>query len=148
MEKTNDTQKALEDNNGSIEFDTSVLLKKNETYSSLTDTYGIDLFTNQYEEKIQKVHLKEYDTYQTIEKKLFDTDLESGKDEYEKIQDQLFLYTGSEVKKETIERTNNTPGVNIAAAGIMIILFLFIFFLICDKRRRGEDAVNNYTYEY
>ena len=101
MGKMDDTGKALEKNiNSNIEFDTSVLQEKNETYSSLTDTYGIDLFTDQYEEKIEKVHLKEYDAYQKIEKKLFETDLESGKDEYERIQDQLFLYTGSEVKKE------------------------------------------------
>ena len=103
MGKMDDTGKALEKNiNSNIEFDTSVLQEKNETYSSLTDTYGIDLFTDQYEEKIEKVHLKEYDAYQKIEKKLFETDLESGKDEYERIQDQLFLYTGSEVKSESM----------------------------------------------
>ena len=106
MEKMDDTEKVLENNaNSDINFDTSVLQEKNETYSSLTDTYGIDLFTDQYEEKIQEVHLKEYDAYQKIEKKLFETDLESGKNEYEKIQDQLFLYTSSEVKKEEIKRT-------------------------------------------
>ena len=151
MGKMDDTGKVLEKTiNRNIEFDTSVLQEKNETYSSLTDTYGIDLFTDQYEEKIEKVHLKEYDAYQKIEKKLFETDLESGKDEYERIQDQLFLYTGSEVKKEEIEKEDNALGVNIAITGIMLILFFFIFFLIFDKRRkrRREDAINNYTYEY
>lgn len=151
MEKMDNTEKALENNiNSNIEFDTSVLQEKNETYSSLTDTYGIDLFTDQYEEKIQEVQLKEYDAYQEIEKKLFETDLENEKDEYEKIQDQLFLYTGSEVKKEEIKRTDNTLGVNIAITGIMVILFFFVFFLIFDKKRkrRREDAINNYTYEY
>lgn len=151
MEKMDDTGKVFENNaNSDINFDTSVLQEKNETYSSLTDTYGIDLFTDQYEEKIQEVHLKEYDAYQKIEKKLFETDLESGKNEYEKIQDQLFLYTSSEVKKEEIKRTDNTLGVNIAITGIMVILFCFVFFLIFDKRRkrRREDAVNNYTYEF
>ena len=71
-----------------------------------------------------------------------ETDLESGKDEYERIQDQLFLYTGSEVKKEEIEKEDNALGVNIAITGIMLILFFFIFFLIFDKRRkrRREDA--------
>ena len=65
MEKMDDTEKVLENNaNSDINFDTSVLQEKNETYSSLTDTYGIDLFTDQYEEKIQEVHLKEYDAYQ------------------------------------------------------------------------------------
>ncbi|PLT72051.1 hypothetical protein CDL26_10215 [Mediterraneibacter gnavus] len=151
MGKMDDTEKVLENNaNSDINFDTSVLQEKNETYSSLTDTYGIDLFTDQYEEKIQEVHLKEYDAYQKIEKKLFETDLESVKNEYEKIQDQLFLYTSSEVKKEEIKRTDNTLGVNIAITGIMVILFFFVFFLIFDKkrRRRREDAVNNYTYEF
>ena len=96
------------------------------------------------------MHLKEYDAYQKIEKKLIETDLESGKDEYERIQDQLFLYTGSEVKKEEIEKEDNALGVNIAITGIMLILFFFIFFLVFDKRRkrRREDAINNYTYEY
>ena len=151
MEKMDDTEKVLENNaNSDINFDTSVLQEKNETYSSLTDTYGIDLFTDQYEEKSQEVHLKEYDAYQKIEKKLFETDLESGKNEYEKIQDQLFLYTSSEVKKEEIKRTDNTLGVNIAITGIMVILFFFVFFLIFDKKRkrRREDAINTYTYEY
>ena len=60
------------------------------------------------------------------------------KNEYEKIQDQLFLYTSSEVKKEEIKRTDNTLGVNIAITGIMFILFFFIFFLIFDKRRKGD----------
>lgn len=149
-EEMDDTEKVLENNaNSDINFDTSVLQEKNETYSSLTDTYGIDLFTDQYEEKIQEVHLKEYDAYQKIEKKLFETDLESGKNEYEKIQNQLFLYTSSEVKKEEIKRTDNTLGVNIAITGIMVILFFFVFFLIFDKKRkrRREDAINTYTYE-
>ena len=45
MEKMDDTEKVLENNaNSDINFDTSVLQEKNETYSSLTDTYGIDLF--------------------------------------------------------------------------------------------------------
>ena len=148
MGKMDDTEKVLENNaNSDINFDTSVLQEKNETYSSLTDTYGIDLFTDQYEEKIQEVHLKEYDVYQ---KRLFETDLESEKNEYEKIQDQLFLYTSSEVKKEEIKRTDNTLGVNIAITGIMVILFFFVFFLIFDKKRkrRREDAINTYTYEY
>ena len=67
-----------------------------------------------------------------------------------KIQDQLFLYTGSEVKKEEIERTDNMFGIKIAITGILVILFFFVFFLIFDKKRkrRREDAVNNYTYEY
>ena len=69
MEKMDDTEKVLENNaNSDINFDTSVLQEKNETYSSLTDTYGIDLFTDQYEEKIQEVHLKEYDAYQKMKK--------------------------------------------------------------------------------
>mgnify|MGYP000172937675 CR=1 FL=1 len=128
MGKMDDTGKALEKNiNSNIEFDTSVLQEKNETYSSLTDTYGIDLFTDQYEEKIEKVHLKEYDAYQKIEKKLFETDLESGKDEYERIQDQLFLYTGSEVKKEEIEKEDNALGRKYCHNRYYAHTFLFYF---------------------
>ena len=72
MEKMDNTEKALENNiNSNIEFDTSVLQEKNETYSSLTDTYGIDLFTDQYEEKNSRGAVKKkYDAYQEIEKKV------------------------------------------------------------------------------
>lgn len=136
--------------NSDVKLDTTVLHEKNETYSSLTDTYGIDLFTNQYEEKVYQVNLKENKIYQEMEKKLFETDIESGKDEYEKVQDQLFLNIGTEVKKEEIKKIDTNLGVNIGITGILLILFFFVFFLIFDKRRkrRREDAVNNYTYEY
>lgn len=150
MEKINETEKADENDNSNIEFDTSVLQQKNEIYSSLTDTYGIDLFTDQYEANIQNVHLKEANAYQKIEDRLFEMDFESKKDEYEKIQDQLFLYTGSEIKKEEVKRTdNNIWSVTIAITGIMLMLFFLIYFLIFNKRnkRRDEDAVNNNTYE-
>lgn len=57
--KMDDTEKVLENNaNSDINFPTPLYYRRiNETYSSLTDTYGIDLFTDQYE-KNSRVHLK------------------------------------------------------------------------------------------
>lgn len=139
----------IDNANSNIKFDTSVLQEKDETYSSLTDTYGIDLFTDEYEEKVQQIEVKEDQIYQRIEQKLFESNSMSGKDEYEKIQDQLFLYTSSEVKKEEIEKTDSAMGVNIAITGILLILFFFVFFMFFDEKgkRRRQDAINNYIYE-
>lgn len=143
MEKIDNTGQASGYNNSDIDLDTSVLQEQNETFSSLTDTYGIALFTDQYEKNVQEAGIKEYSTYQNLNKAIFTKDLKTKTDEYQEVQKQLFLDTGMEVRKEEAGQTDNTMGISIAITGIIVILFLFAFFIIFDtgKKRRRKDAV-------
>lgn len=143
MEKIDNTGQVSGYNNSDIDLDTSVLQDQNETFSSLTDTYGIALFTDQYEKKVQETGRTEYSTYQNLNKAIFTKDLKTKTDEYQEVQEQLFLDTGMEVRKEEAGQTDNTMGISIAITGIIVILFLFAFFIIFDtgKQRRRKDAV-------
>lgn len=134
-----------------ISLDPSVLKEKGERYSSLTDTNGVNLFTDEYEDAIKDVQMKEEDFSYNIQNKIFYLDLDSSKGEsdYQQVQGQLFLNMDRSMKKEIVKGEKNQLGMMVASVGIMLIIFFFALLSLSEKRekRRRADAVNTYTYE-
>lgn len=131
-----------------IQINPSVLQQKGKTYSSLTDINGVPLFTNKYEETIVFVQGEKAAESRNLQALIFTGNTEK-RDEDDKVQDRLFMSTGTQVKKKevTVEKTN--IGQTMAIVGIVLIIFFMIVFSIFEKRiqRRREHAADNYTYE-
>ncbi len=132
-----------------ITLDPSILQEKNETYSSLTDTNGVDLFTDKYEKWVETVKTEEENQNRQIEKVIFNTGSETEQSEYERVQNRLFLNTQPQVKKEIVGKGKNQTGMAVATVGIILIVFFLVLFSFSEKRRkrRRTDAINTYRYE-
>ncbi len=132
-----------------IRLDPSVLQEQGETYSSLTDTNQIPLFTNTFEELQKKKREEEAETLGEVKTALFQNKEDHGLTEYERIQNNLFINTETQLIKEEIEEKGSQAGTAIASVAILLILFFMVAFSWMEKRskRRRKDAIDTYVYE-
>lgn len=132
-----------------IRLDPSVLQEQGETYSSLTDTNQIPLFTNTFEELQKKKREEEAETLGEVKTALFQDKEDHGLTEYERIQNNLFINTETQLIKEEIEEKGSQAGTAIASVAILLILFFMVAFSWMEKRskRRRKDAIDTYVYE-
>lgn len=132
-----------------IRLDPSVLQEQGETYSSLTDTNQIPLFTNMFEEVQKKKREEEAEALGEVKTALFQNKKDHGLTEYERIQNNLFMNTETQLIKEEIEEKSSQAGTAIASAAILLILFFMLAFSWMEKRRkrRRKDAIDTYVYE-
>ncbi len=132
-----------------IRLDPSVLQEQGEIYSSLTDTNQIPLFTNTFEELQKKKREEEAETLGEVKTALFQDKEDHGLTEYERIQNNLFINTETQLIKEEIEEKGSQAGTAIASVAILLILFFMVAFSWMEKRskRRRKDAIDTYVYE-
>lgn len=132
-----------------IRLDPSVLQEQGEIYSSLTDTNQIPLFTNTFEELQKKKWEEEAETLGEVKTALFQNKEDHGLTEYERIQNNLFINTETQLIKEEIEEKGSQAGTAIASVAILLILFFMVAFSWMEKRskRRRKDAIDTYVYE-
>ncbi len=132
-----------------IRLDPSVLQEQGETYSSLTDTNQIPLFTNTFEELQKKKREEEAETLGEVKTALFQNKEDHGLTEYERIQNNLFINTETQLIKEEVEEKGSQAGTAIASVAILLILFFMVAFSWMEKRskRRRKDAIDTYVYE-
>ena len=132
-----------------IRLDPSVLQEQGETYSSLTDTNQIPLFTNTFEELQKKKREEEAETLGEVKTALFQNKEDHGLTEYERIQNNLFINTETQLIKEEIVEKGSQAGTAIASVAILLILFFMVAFSWMEKRskRRRKDAIDTYVYE-
>ena len=132
-----------------IRLDPSVLQEQGETYSSLTDTNQIPLFTNTFEELQKKKREEEAETLGEVKTALFQNKEDHGLTEYERIQNNLFINTETQLIKEEIEEKGSQAGTAIASVAILLILFFMVAFSWMEKRSkmRRKDAIDTYVYE-
>jgi cbb3-type cytochrome oxidase subunit 3 len=115
----------------------------------LTDTNGIPLFTDKYEDIVDYVQAQKKAEDRNLQTIIFLNSHMTEKNEYAAIQNQLFMSTESQVKKKEVTDNKTDMGHIVALGGIVLIIFFMVVFSAFEKRRkrRREDAVNNYIYE-
>lgn len=118
-----------------LEFDTSVLKDRGETYSSLTDMNEIEVFTRSFEKRIETVREQEnsYEVY--LAEQPF-TGVMAVDESGEQILEVLFqdrqqsMIRGGEVEGQS------RNGIIFSVVGVLFALFLGIMLLYCRKRNR------------
>lgn len=116
-----------------LEFDTSVLKDRGETYSSLTDMNEIEVFTRSFEKKIETVSEQEelYEVH--IAEQPF-TGVMAVDESGEQILEVLFQGKQQSVIRGGEAESQNGKGIAFSAVGVMFALFLGIMLLYCRKR--------------
>ena len=122
--------------NSKIEINPSVLQNRSQTYQSLTDVNGADVFTDDYEEKVKDYQQKEQRSYEDTKEQVFIKKMDENAGKEEAVKEQLFLTTGSQQLQQ--------PACGILlAVGILLLLQY-------RKRRQGrwkKNVAHTYNYE-
>ncbi len=77
--------------NSKIEINPSVLQNRSQTYQSLTDVNGADVFTDDYEEKVKDYQQKEQRSYEDTKEQVFIKKMDENAGKEEAVKEQLFL---------------------------------------------------------
>ncbi|MEF9917386.1 MAG: hypothetical protein RR678_10635 [Lachnospiraceae bacterium] len=132
-----------------IEINPSVLQERTDTYSSLTDINGANVFTDAYEEKVQNIEKETKLTYDTVQSKVFVEDVAASSNTFDQVKTQLFTNTGTQVVKEDAASDTSDMGIVIPIIGITLIVTTILLSQYVGKRRRKwrNDETDDYVYE-
>lgn len=138
--------------NSKIEINPSVLQNRSQTYQSLTDVNGADVFTDDYEEKVKDYQQKEQRSYEDTKEQVFIKKMDENAGKEEAVKEQLFLTTGSQQLQQQQQQAEVTASLDaywIPACGILLAVGILLL-LQYRKRRQGrwkKNVAHTYNYE-
>lgn len=141
----------MEEQSRSIMIDPSVLNERSNTYSSLTDINGIDVFTNKYEEKVKGYNENAEEAFLDLKNKIFIEQINDEDSQYEEVKTQLFINTQTQghIMKEEVQDEVLTNGLAVPVTGIMTVIFVLFMFSYFGKRKSKKkmDMTDGFGYE-
>lgn len=133
-----------------IKIDPSVLQERSDSYSSLTDIHGADVFTTVHEKKVEAYKNENKQAYEDVQEKLFVQSEVVEVDSYEKVKGQLFtdnksyLIQQTDVAQSSVMEELMLP---ITVTACVIVLVILINYAGKRKRRRKQHEADTYAYE-
>lgn len=123
-----------------IELHPEVAKQRQDTYHSLTDLNGIDVFSTEFEASVKAVMGEQIEKLRKLEGQVFDQEPVSPKSTDEELTDKLF--TG---QQETILRhdyTKDQKGVSVMDIGMVLLAMLAVcgiyMFFFQDRKARKK----------
>lgn len=134
--------------NSDIEINPSVLEERSETYTSLTDVNGADVFTDRYGEKVAEYQQQKQESYDSAAEAVFKEMMRLEPDEEEAVRGQLFMETSGQVMQNSPSSSKAGDTVLLPFIGIlMVISTVLLLHYLKNRRGKWEKDVNN-TYSY
>lgn len=132
-----------------INIDPSVLQERTDTYSSLTDINGANVFTDAYEQRVQQYEQNSQKIYNTAQQSIFVAEMTDRGDIYDRIESELFTGTQTQVVKETVISGSDDLTMAIPIIGIAVVVTLILLVRYTEKRRRRwtSNEADDYAYE-
>ena len=132
-----------------IQIDPSVLKERTNSYSSLTDTNDANVFTDNYEERMNQLQTVEREKYQIEQDEIFIKELDEIIDVYEQEKIVLFSENQSQIleKEQMIIENNNSFIIPIMGTIIIIMIIGIVQYNDKRNRKRRKKNVDIYSYE-
>ncbi len=124
-----------------LEFDTSGLEGRDESYSSLTDTNDISVFTDEFEEDVSEVIQKENEKAERLYNQLFLYEMKEKKTDTVIVQGLFQTETQQAVREEAISESKN--GAGLMLLGILILIFMWIMTKYIGMRKQKREDIKN-----
>lgn len=124
-----------------LEFDTSDLEGRDESYSSLTDTNDISVFTDEFEEDVSEVIQKENEKAERLYHQLFLYEMKEKKTDTVIVQGLFQTETQQAVREEAISESKN--GAGLMLLGILILIFMWIMAKYIGMRKQKREDIKN-----
>lgn len=125
----------MEEQTQSIQIDPSVLNERSNTYSSLTDINGIDVFTDKYEEQVKGYNENAKEAFGELKNKIFIEQMSDEDSQQEEVKAQLFINTQGYIIKEEVQNEVLTNGLAVPIIGIMTVIFVLFMVSYFGKRK-------------
>lgn len=122
-----------------IELHPETTRQRQDTYSSLTDLEGIDIFYDSFQEAISKVKKIENLKYQELMQEMFIGQMVAENNADAKITSQLFVGQEAIVLRHDYEKENvgvSVMDVSLVLISILAVTALYVFFFNDRKVRR------------
>lgn len=132
-----------------ITIDPSVLENRSETYSSLTDTNGVDVFTDKYGEQVEAYRQQQEEQYHALGEDIFIEEMQYVKSRETEVRDRLFLNTATQLQQSSQKESAAGDRLLFPGIGILVIL-MAAWMLHYFKKRKGrwkKDVADTYSYE-
>lgn len=133
----------MEEKSLELKLNTDVVNNRTETYSSLTDIYGIPIFSNELEGKVKGYQEEQAIQRAKTEQQLFIKTMNDTTSDYEQITEQLFMQTQVLVIKNNAEITKASPIFPIVILGIMTVIFTVSLIKIIKRKKRKENYADS-----
>lgn len=127
-----------------IKIDPSVLKEKKDSYTSLTDKYNIDLFTDKTQEIIEKVNKNEELEKKEKKENLFVKKIEED-NIYLGAKKSLFLEERNIIVSENNEDLISRESYIITGIIIALFIIVMIFYYKLRRRKLNEISVDYYN---
>lgn len=132
-----------------ITIDPSVLENRSETYSSLTDANGVDVFTDKYGEQVEAYRQQEEEQYHSLEEDIFIEEMQYVKSRETEVRSRLFLTATTQPQQSSQKESAEGDRLLFPVIGILVIL-MTAWMLHYFKKRKGrwkKDVADTYSYE-
>ncbi len=123
-----------------VELHPEIAKQRQDTYNSLTDLNGIDVFSTEFENAVRRITEEKNQRKQELNGQVFDAEMLRIKGADTELASKLF-----EGQEETILRhdyTNNVKGLSVMDIGMVVIAVLAVcgiyLFLFQDKKARKK----------
>lgn len=135
--------------NSEIEINPSVLKERSETYSSLTDVNGADVFTDGYGKLVEEYQQREQQRYSGTAKAVFAEKTEAEPNAEEAVRNQLFMESDAQVIQTVPQGSSKIDTRVLPFIGILFVISILLM-VHYFKNRKGKwekDVNNTYSYE-
>lgn len=132
-----------------ITIDPSVLENRSETYSSLTDANGVDVFTDKYGEQVEAYRQQQEEQYHSLEEDIFIEEMQYVKSRETEVRSRLFLTATTQPQQSSQKESAEGDRLLFPVIGILVIL-MTAWMLHYFKKRKGrwkKDVADTYSYE-
>lgn len=140
------SQEKSENTENDLELNTDIVHNRFKTYNSLSDLYGIQLFTDQRTEEIKQYTQKQERKEKDIKENIFVNQSES-KEKEDSLVEELFSERMVIVMNQDYEREMKQEQSLFLAGGIIIFLFFGIIWGRYFKKRKNQKIEEESSYE-
>lgn len=112
---------------------------KTDTYTSLTDLYGVDIFTQDFQNKIRKEELEITKYRIRIEKQLFQDIDEESTEEMNPIVEKMFKGTQEEILMQSYDVESGRINWLESTGVILSVILVMMIYLVLFRKKERKD---------
>jgi hypothetical protein len=122
-----------------VNVDPSVLHERSDTYSSLTDIYGVEVFTDEFRKKVEDYQQEQQDTYNNIKEEIFIKSPDADTDPYSQVTANLFMDDNWIVKEAPPEEKSDVIAALPIVAMVCIMTYILLLQYVEKRRKKWRE---------
>lgn len=126
---------------GAIELHPEIVRQRQDTYSSLTDLYGVDVFSDEFNDSVETIENQQKESEQQLGKAIFVEEVSVVEDSDTQLLSQLFTTQEEMVLSQNYAGSDtgvSVMDVSLVLIGVLAVAALYLFLFSDKKARRNK----------